>query len=608
MGRYRKHVLICVALLFGVWAMPRARADIPASAPGNIQSTVISTSEIDLSWSAVTANPPVTGYKIERETPVGGGFTTIVANTGSTDTVYVNAGLAPGTTYNYRVSAINSDGIGPPSSSASAITFGPPIQFPAAVQLAVIGPSGINVSWSAVAANPPVTGYKIERESPVGGGFTTIVANTGSTATSYADTNLSPNTVYNYRVSAINNYGIGVPSVTLAAATTYGPPTYAPDLVTATAVSSSEVDLSWSAVTANPAVTGYKIERESPIGGGFTTIVANTGSTATSYANTNLSPNTAYNYRISAINSGGAGLPSAKTAAATTLSVPAPYPPSSPTNLTAVAASSSVINLSWTAAQSDSAITGYRIERDFGGGFTTILANSGSSATSYSDVNLSPGITYMYRVSAANVYGMSNPSRTAVAATPVPPAAPQGAKAVAGDGQATVTWLPPYYAVTGGITGYLISGTPSSSASVGSSTLSATITGLTNGVVYSFSVSAVNLAGPGPAVTTNTVIPKVGLVQQPVTTTTVQLSPASNAAPTAPSFFYFSFTLQKGMRGQAVTELQNRLTWLGFYSGPVTGYFGVLTEAAVTSYQRAHYLPQVGVAGPLTRAFLNANL
>lgn len=45
-----------------------------------------------------------------------------------------------------------------------------------------------------------------------------------------------------------------------------------------------------------------------------------------------------------------------------------------------------------------------------------------------------------------------------------------------------------------------------------------------------------------------------------------------------------------------VRELQYRLTWAGVYKGPVTGYFGDLTGAAVKRYQRRERLPVTGVA------------
>ncbi len=71
------------------------------------------------------------------------------------------------------------------------------------------------------------------------------------------------------------------------------------------------------------------------------------------------------------------------------------------------------------------------------------------------------------------------------------------------------------------------------------------------------------------------------------------------------SSFTFTLTLGQGSSGNEVTELQNRLTKETAYSGPITGFFGSLTKAAVIAYQALKGISPTGVVGPLTRAALN---
>jgi hypothetical protein len=80
---------------------------------------------------------------------------------------------------------------------------------------APVSPSGtisgvdINLSWSAPASDGgrAVTGYRIQRSTD-GVTFSTLVANTNSTGTTYSDTNLTPGRTYTYRVAAINAVAI----------------------------------------------------------------------------------------------------------------------------------------------------------------------------------------------------------------------------------------------------------------------------------------------------------------------------------------------------------------------------------------------------------------
>ncbi len=88
-------------------------------------------------------------------------------------------------------------------------------------------------------------------------------------------------------------------------------------------------------------------------------------------------------------------------------------------------------------------------------------------------------------------------------------------------------------------------------------------------------------------------------VTTPVTTTT-----------NTPSTYSYKFytPLDIGSSGTDVTALQERLTSEGMYSGPITGYYGALTQAAVKQYQGLHSLSQLGNVGPGTRALLNSGV
>lgn len=101
---------------------------------------------------------------------------------------------------------------------------------------------------------------------------------------------------------------------------------------------------------------------------------------------------------------------------------------------------------------------------------------------------------------------------------------------------------------------------------------------------------------------------------QSMTTTLTQLAESAGVSTTAPSTttttttnsYDFTEFLGVGSQNAQVTELQEYLTQKGFYTGPITGYFGTLTENAVAAYQSAHGISSVGYVGPSTRAALNA--
>jgi len=196
-------------------------------APTGLTANTISSSQINLSWTAPSNNggSAITGYKIAQSTNGGSTWSTLVANTGASSTTYSNTGLTAGTTYTYRVSAINSVGTSTPSVTASATTTSNTNltvpQPPTGLTSSVVSSSQINLSWAAPSNNggSAITGYKIERSSNGGTNWGTLISNSGSTGTTYSNTGLAANTTYTYRVSTINSVGTSTVSNTASATT-----------------------------------------------------------------------------------------------------------------------------------------------------------------------------------------------------------------------------------------------------------------------------------------------------------------------------------------------------------------------------------------------------
>src|SRR5206468_1806312 len=160
-----------------------------------------------------------------------------------------------------------------------------------------------------------------------------------------------------------------------------------PTGLTATAASSSQISLSWTAPTNNggSAITGYKIYRSTS--SGTETGYVNLGN-VTSYTNTGVTPGVTYFYKVRAVNALGVStLSNESNAQPPTLHDALPISPT--------AASASHISLTWTAptSNSGSAITGYKIYRSTSSGTETGYVNLGN-VTSYTNTGVTPGVTY----------------------------------------------------------------------------------------------------------------------------------------------------------------------------------------------------------------------
>ncbi len=194
-----------------------------------------------------------------------------------------------------------------------------------------------------------------------------------------------------------------------------------PGTPSATAVSSSTIDLTWGASTVGSACTvSYSVFRSTT--SGFTPASSNmiaSSLSAASYADTGLSATTTYYYVVEASDGDGTAAASGQ-ASATTESGGGSCSavPSAPTGLTATASSSSVIGLSWTAVTppANCTISSYSVYGGTSANPTTLIAG-GLTGTTFSNTGLAASTTYYYIVKALDADGTSAASAQASATT-----------------------------------------------------------------------------------------------------------------------------------------------------------------------------------------------
>ncbi len=498
---------------FGVPAIPTA-----------LTITPISTSQLDLSWTAPAMNGyPFVSYTIEQSTDGGITWNTLAT---VTQTIYSHTGLTANTDHLYRVFATNTFGSGSPSVQALAPTLPEP---PANVSVAVVSDTELDVTWNTPTGNPPATtGFKIERSDDQGATWTTVVANTGNTNQLYQDTGLTPLTEYFYRVSTINASGTSVVSPS-GSNTTYGPPD-APTSLTATPLPGAQIELNWVAPVNNngDAVNSYQIERS--LDNLTWSVLTNTGTTSVTYTDTGLLTPQTYYYRVSATSGYGTG-PASNMASAIASDVPDQV-----TGLSGTPLPNAEIKIDWTTpANNGYVITGYVIERSINAGqtWTVLVADTQSTAVTYTDTALTIGNTYNYRVAAINAVGTGTVSSDVAIVAGDVPDTPTISLTVQAGNQIEITWSAPN-ANAYPLTGYAIERSTDGInwSPLTTPTASATNfvdTGLTAGTTYYYRMVAINLIGASAWSNTPSVIAgdvpsqPQSVVAQAVSDTAVQI-------------------------------------------------------------------------------------
>ncbi len=194
-------------------------------------------------------------------------------------------------------------------------------------------------------------------------------------------------------------------AIEVSGGTTTQPP-LAPSGLSATTVSSSQINLAWADNSTNE--SGFRIERAT--GTGAFAEIAVVGANATSYQSAGLAGSTTYTFRVRAYNS--AGISAYSNTASATTQAGTTQPPPAPSGLVATAGNAQV-SLTWNAS---TGAASYNIKRATvsGGPYSTVGT---STSTSFTNTGLVNGTTYFYVVSAVNAGGESANSAQA-SATP----------------------------------------------------------------------------------------------------------------------------------------------------------------------------------------------
>jgi len=274
-------------------------------------AAALSESSIKVTWNAIAGAARYRVYRTTGSSYSGGGSPVGYIDAPSTE--FTDTGLAPSTTYYYRIAIISGNGDeGPQSNNYDYATTqsGPTIS---GLSVTALSESSIRVIWNAVAG---ATRYRVYRATSSTSAAGVAVGYADVPSTEFTDTGLAPGTTYYYRIAIINGNGDeGPQSNNYDNATTPAGP---PNNLTAT-VNGRVITLEWDPVER---ASTYYVYGAFAASGPYAVIDSVSASYGTSYHVTSitqyggvpLSGNTTYYFKVS---SGTAGTQSASVSATT---------------------------------------------------------------------------------------------------------------------------------------------------------------------------------------------------------------------------------------------------------------------------------------------------
>jgi fibronectin type 3 domain-containing protein len=388
---------------------------------------------MSLTWTAVSG---ATAYRVYRSGVLVGSPTT---------NAFTDSGLTNGAAYSWTVAAVKQNSA--PSALSGSVSSTPIAAAPSAPTglAASPGDGQVALTWTAPAG---ADAYAVYRDgtlvaSPLTASYTDLAAANGASHTYY---------VVAFRQNSVASAASSTVTSTAVAATPLAPTGLA------AAPGDASMSLSW---TPSVGATGYRVYRDGVL------VASPAGA---SYTDTFLVNGTSYTWTVTAVKQNSPQSP----ASAPVTSAPVAAAAGAPTGLVGTPGDT-IATLTWDAVGA----TSYNLYR----GGTLVTSTVGNSWT---DTALANGTSYTYWVTAV-VGGVESAASSSVFVTPVPivPAVPVGLAATPGDGSIALSWTASAHALSYRVyrDGVLVASP---------STTSSTVTGLTNGTPYAFTVVAVN--------------------------------------------------------------------------------------------------------------------
>ena len=347
--------------------------DYKISAP-KISVTKAASGKPTVKWPAVDG---AVKYKVYRATSKSGTYSLMLT---TTKLSYTNTSAKAGTTYYYKVKAVNASD--KTSSYSNIVSLKATLGKPDVTISTVASTGKIKLTWDKVDG---ATKYEIYRATSKTGTYSKL---TTTTSTSYTNTSAKVGTAYYYKVRAING--------TTAANSSYSDihsmtcDCAQPVVSISVVASSGKIKLTWKAVEG---ATKYEIWRATSKTGTYTKMYT---TTSTSYTNSTAKPGTTYYYKVKAIASKSAANSAYSAIKSMTCDLAQP--------VVKITTSSGDPNLSWDKVTGATKYEVYRATSKTGT-YTKLTTVTG---TSYTNTSAKAGTTYYYKVIAVGSKSAAN--------------------------------------------------------------------------------------------------------------------------------------------------------------------------------------------------------